>query len=493
MIIKKSQDEIQNFLTDASNFKGSCDAVYFPENENDIADIIVEANRNKTPVTIAGNGTGLTGARVPQNGIVISTEKLNEVLEINSERKFAVVEPAVILADLQNKVRVKNLFYPPDPTETNCFIGGTIATNASGAKTFKYGATRNFVEELNIILPTGELLKLKRGGGKADHNILELKTESNEIITLNLPNYKMPLTKNASGYFVRDGMDAVDLFIGSEGTLGIITKVKLILLPLPEKVISCVVFFKTETAAFNFLDSARSLSFEARNNNSKNEIDALALEFFDEHSLKFLSVDFQNIPQDAKAAIWFEQEADFASEEILINKWLELIDQNGGDPETAWFAFTENDKSKIREFRHTISWKVNEYIVKNNLRKLGTDVAVPDKFFRQLFTSSRKLVDDAKLDFVVYGHFGNSHMHLNMLPKNQNEFEIGKSIYHEICLEAIKYGGTISAEHGVGKIKTDYLLEMYGRETILKMFEIKKALDPNLILGRGNIFGQSIK
>lgn len=493
MIIKKTQDEIQNFLTDASNFKGSCDAVYFPDNENEIAEIIIEANRSKTPVTIAGNGTGLTGARVPQTGIVISTEKLNKILEINSEQKFAAVEPAVILADLQNKVKEKNLFYPPDPTETNCFIGGTIATNASGAKTFKYGATRNFIEELNIILPTGEWLKLKRGGCKADQNILELKTESNKIITLKLPAYKMPLTKNASGYFVKDGMDAIDLFVGSEGTLGIITKAKLRLLPLPEKVISCVVFFNDETAAFNFLDTARSLSFEARDNNSKNEIDALALEFFDEHSLKFLSADFQNIPRDAKAAIWFEQEADSASEEIQINKWLDLINKNNGNAETAWFAFTENDKSKIREFRHAISWKVNEYIAKNNLRKLGTDVAVPDKFFRQLFASSKKLVQNAEIDFVVYGHFGNSHMHLNMLPKNKDEFETGKSIYHAICIAAINHGGTISAEHGVGKIKTDYLLEMYGRETISKMFEIKKTLDPNLILGRGNIFGQSIK
>ena len=136
---------------------------------------------------------------------------------------------------------------------------------------------------------------------------------------------------------------------------------------------------------------------------------------------------------------------------------------------------------------------MNEYIAKNNLRKLGTDVAVPDKFFRQFFASSKKLVQNAEIDFVVYGHFGNSHMHLNMLPKNKNEFETGKNIYHAICIAAINHGGTISAEHGVGKIKTDYLLEMYGRETISKMFEIKKTLDPNLILGRGNIFGQSIK
>ncbi len=150
MIIKTEQDEIQNYLIDASNTKGFCEAVYIPENVSEMAGIIKEANEKKHSVTISGNGTGLTGARVPKGGIVISTEKLNKIIEINLEEKFALVEPGVLLSELQDAVNSKGLLYPPDPTERNCFVGGTVATNASGARTFKYGPTRNYVEELEI-------------------------------------------------------------------------------------------------------------------------------------------------------------------------------------------------------------------------------------------------------------------------------------------------------------------------------------------------------
>ena len=156
MIIKTSPDEIQNYLVDASNVKGYCDAVYFPENKDDVVQIIVEANQKKIPVTVSGNGTGLAGARVPEGGVVISTEKMNKILEINEAELTATVQPGVILSDLLNLVKEKKLLYPPDPTEKNCFIGGTVATNASGEKTFKYGPTRNYVIELEIVLPDGE-------------------------------------------------------------------------------------------------------------------------------------------------------------------------------------------------------------------------------------------------------------------------------------------------------------------------------------------------
>ena len=151
MIIKTSPDEIQNYLLDSSNFKGFCDAVYFPENEQDISEILKEAFRKNIAVTISGNGTGLTGARVPRGGIVISTEKLNRIIELNREQLYAVVEPGVLLFEFQEKVKEQNLMYPPDPTEKNCYLGGTVATNASGEKTFKYGPTRNYVLEMDEI------------------------------------------------------------------------------------------------------------------------------------------------------------------------------------------------------------------------------------------------------------------------------------------------------------------------------------------------------
>ncbi len=252
MLIKTSPDEIQNFIVDASNTKGYCDAVYFPENKKEIIEILKKANTEKTSVTVSGNHTGLTGAGVPRGGIVISTEKLNKILEINTDDNFALLQPGVILADFLVELKSQNLLYPPDPTEDNCFIGGTVATNASGAKTFKYGPTRNYIDELEIVLADGEVLVLKRSQNIANNYNLKLKTESGKEILLDLPDFEMPDTKNASGYFCKKNMDAIDLFIGSEGTLGIISKIKVRLLPAPEKLLSCVVFFDSENDALGF-------------------------------------------------------------------------------------------------------------------------------------------------------------------------------------------------------------------------------------------------
>jgi D-lactate dehydrogenase (cytochrome) len=421
-------------------------------------------------------------------GIVLSTEKMNKILEINKKEKFAIVEPGVLLSDFLKEIKNKNLFYPPDPTELNCFIGGTAATNASGSKTFKYGPTRDFILGLEIVLPTGEILKLERGENFAIKNKLFLKTDTAKTYKLNLPEMRSIHTKNAAGYYCKENMDAVDLFIGSEGTLGVITKIKLKLLNPPEDTISCVLFFENETTALNFLEEARDLSHKSRKSKNDISIDALALEFFDEKALKFLTNDFSTIPEKAKAAIWFEQECTGDSFDSILEAWNILMRKHNVNEEFSWFAFTEADKEKIKEFRHAISWKVNEYVTRNNFRKLGTDVAVPDKSFRELYFTLQRWVKQSNTDSVAYGHFGDSHIHLNILPKNDSEFNESKNLYNKICREAVRLDGTISAEHGVGKNKTALLKMMYGEKVINEMFIIKKTLDPNLILGFGNIF-----
>ena len=320
MIIKSEQNEIQDYLKDASNTKGFCDAVVYPENTNDIINVLQEANKKKTKVTICGNRTGLTGASVPMGGIVLSTERMNKILEINTTKKFAIVEPGVLLSDFLKEIKPKNLYYPPDPTELNCFIGGTAATNASGSKTFKYGPTRDFILGMELVLPMGEILKLERGENFAQKNKLVLKTSSGKIYELNLAEMRSIQTKNAAGYFCKENMDAIDLFIGSEGTLGIITKIKLRLLPQPEDTISCVLFFNDETIGLNFLEEARETSYQNRKSKTDIYIDALALEFFDERALKFLAKDFSAIPANAKAAVWFEQECNRKVRLILFLK-----------------------------------------------------------------------------------------------------------------------------------------------------------------------------
>lgn len=482
MIIKKEYDEIQNYLLDASNFKGYCDSVYFPESTEEISLILKEANKNIIPVTVSGNGTGLTGGRVPQGGIVIDTDKLNSILNFDKENKLLIVQAGVTLAEIKSFLKNEKYFYPPDPTEDLCFIGGTVATNASGAKTFKYGPTRNFVQSLKVVLPDGEILKIERGKVFAEDYVLKFNSLSGKEYKIILPELKFPDVKNAAGYFINKSMDLIDLFIGSEGTLCIITEINIKVLPLPEKKISVVVFFDEENDALFFIEEAREIS---RNNNL---IDALALEFFDENSLIFLTNYYPNIPSHKKSAVWFQQETNNINNDLVLNEWINLINKHNGNENNTWFAENEKRNNEIEDFRHAISQKVNEYIASKKLRKLGTDTAVPDKYFINFYNSSKEKVKKSNIEFVIYGHFGNSHIHLNMLPKNEIEFQKGKEIYYLICKEAVELGGTVSAEHGIGKIKKDYFELMYGKNIINKMKAIKQSLDPNFILNKGNLF-----
>lgn len=487
MITKTEQNEIQDYLKDASNTKGFCDAVVYPENTNEIISILKQANTDKIKVTVCGNKTGLAGGSVPNGGIVLSTEKLNKILEINEKEKLAIVEPGVLLSNFLHELKLKKLYYPPDPTELNCFLGGTVATNASGSKTFKYGSTRDFVLGIEIVLPTGELLILNRGKYFAKKYELFIETKSGKKIDLKIPSVKSLPTKNTAGYFCKENMDAIDLFIGSEGTLGVITKIKLKLLDAPHNILSAVIFFNSEEDGLNFIEESRNQSYIARTTGLNVSIDALALEYFDKYALDFLRDDFSNIPITARSAVWFEQEVNNTSGEQITDLWINLIENHNGDLEHSWIAMNEKDKAKFIEFRHRISAKVNDFISSRNFRKMGTDFAVPDNELKNFYFKIKNDVSEAGLDYVIYGHFGNSHIHLNMLPKSTTEFETAKKLYHDMCISAIESGGTFAAEHGVGKNKKALLLEMYGKEVIDEMFRIKKALDPNLILGAGNI------
>lgn len=490
MIVKTAPDEIVNYLVDAANVKGFCDAVYFPESESETVEILKEANNKNSKITISGNGTGLTGGRVPRGGIVIATDKLNKVLEINFSEKYAVLQPGVLLKDFQDTVEEKGLFYPPDPTERNCYVGATVATNSSGAKTFKYGPTRNYVLELRVILPDGEILNLIRGKQKAEGNTINLSTESGKSIKVKLPDYKMPDVKHAAGYYCKENMDAIDLFIGSEGTLGIITEMKVKLIELPENILSSVIFFDNEDNALEFIKEAREVSYQTRKTNSREEIDARGLEFFDYYALKFLKEEYAQIPDDAKGAVWFEQEISADTEEIIFEKWMELISKYKGNEETAWFASNKNEREKFKDFRHSISWKVSDYISRKNITKVGTDIAVPDDKFYSFYKDIKCEVENNNIEYVAYGHLGNSHLHLNMLPKDQAEHALAKKLYALICDKAVAAGGTISAEHGVGKLKVDYLLKMYGEDVIKKMAALKQIFDLKGIFGAGNMFDE---
>jgi len=480
MQTKTNPDEIESFLSDASFIReGHADRVVLPESIAEVSEILASANRERVPVTVSGAGTGTVGGRVAFGGIVLATDKLNRIKQIVHEDHggFAVVEPGVVLADLQRAVDHEGLLYPPDPTERGCFVGGNVATNASGARTFKYGPTRNYVRRLKVVLASGEVLDLRRGEVRAD---AQGRIRLGKSIKVQLPHYRMPATrKNATGYFVAPEMDAVDLFIGSEGTLGVIGEVEVKLLPKPEGLLSGVVFFADEADVLALVREVRA------------HVDARAVEFFDRESLRFLREKYPAIPAEAVAAIFFEQETTAATEEAVLNQWTVLLDQHHALADS-WFATNEQDQAKLREFRHQLPVLMNEWFARYRQRKVSTDMSVPDDVFPGLFRLYKETLQPSGLRYTIFGHIGDNHVHVNILPRDDAEGRRARELYVEFLKYAASVGGTLSAEHGVGKLKREYLRLFYSEQQLREMAALKKSLDPNGILGRGNIFSEQL-
>lgn len=526
MLIKSNPDEIQSYLSDASYVReGRAERVVFPETAEEVSDVLMRATQERTPVTVSGAGTGTVAGRVPFGGIVLATDNLNKIRSLgrNTKGGTAVVEPGVRLADLQRFVESQGLFYPPDPTERGCFVGGNVATNASGARTFKYGPTRNYVERLKVSLATGEILDLRRGEFRADAgNQFRIPLSARHTLEAKLPSYRMPaVRKNASGYYVEPGMDLVDLFIGSEGTLGVVTEIEVNLIPKPEAILGGIVFFDSQDHLLNFVDEARALSLTNRSTEinasklapliekalkvadrgsisqsapetdaSARTIDARALEYFDGESLNFLREKYESVPQRAVGAIFFEQELSSATEEVATSEWLSLLERHHALVDESWFATNEPDQNRLREFRHALPVLMNEWFARYRQRKISTDMAVPDSEFAGMLAFYEESLKASKLRYTIFGHIGDNHVHVNILPRDDREAALGREMYLLFVRRAVKVGGTISAEHGIGKLKREYLRELYGEEHVREMAALKRAFDPAGILGRGNIFGE---
>lgn len=452
-----SEEIGQSYLEDASGFRGHAERVIIPADESGVIAALHEASAAAVPVTIAGAGTGVTGARVAQGGWVLSLEKLTR-LEIHSG--YAVAGAGVILRDLHAAAQASGQFYPPDPTEISASIGGIIATNASGARSFKYGATRRWIERLRVVLADGTLLDIGRG----------------DAIDFN-PG-AMPLadvTKNTAGYLLRPGMDWIDLFTGSEGTLGVVTEARLRLLPAPAAVLGGVIFFPGDDLALDAVDHWRAAS-------------PRMLEYFDAPSLALLRGRFAEIPAAARAAILFEQELASAADDDIIETWLARIEASHALGES-WLAETPADRERFRRFRHALPELVNDTVRRNGTLKMGTDHAVPLNRNREMLAYyRRRLEQEFPERFVIFGHIGDAHVHVNILPSREDA-ERASALLAEFAAHAVSLGGTVSAEHGLGKRKAHLLALQYAPEHLDAMRAVKRRLDPQTILGRGTLFG----
>ncbi|MBI5427526.1 MAG: FAD-binding oxidoreductase [Nitrospinae bacterium] len=472
MIRKTDPQTVAPYLIDASNYSGGCASeAVIPENLDELIGFL---RANRQPITVSGAGTGVTASRIPSSGIVVSLERFKTIGEIADGS--VEVGAAVSLRDLQEFLQDTPYFYPPNPTETLASLGGTLATNASGSRSYKFGVTRDFVLEAQIVLADGRALRLARGA-KIDR---PLECEGGPPIEFPHTRYESPRCKNAAGYYVRPGMDWLDLFIGSDGTLGIMTGARLKLLPRPADFLSGVLFFDGEEPCWRLAASLREPDRQG--------ISPCSLEYFDSFSLDRLRRKFPNVPGRARAALFFEQDvAERRNYEPALEAWFDYLNAREVLLDDSWFARDARDVRAFHEFRHELPQMLNEENGRLGRIKVGTDMAVADEHFMEMMRFYRNVLSASGIEYVVFGHIGDNHLHVNLLPE---EGQVGKAgeVYQTLVDKVLEWNGTVSAEHGIGKLKKKYYRQMVGERALEELKRIKKALDPNLILGIGNTF-----
>jgi FAD/FMN-containing dehydrogenase len=441
-------------ISDASGFEGWADRIIVPATEEEVCEVLAEAVRTETPVTILGSRTGLTGSCVPQGGWAVSLERFHK-LEI--EDGFARVGPGVTLLELRDAAAKTGQFYAPDPTEISASIGGSIATNASGSRSFRFGSTRRHLRALRVALLDGTVRWFRRG----------------ETIDFDVPVLPNPqTTKNTAGYRLAPGMDWVDLFCGSEGTLGVTIEAEVALLPIPKHLLSGVVFFSSDDDALDAVGRWRSVP-ELR-----------MLEYADRPSLDLIRSSYPEIPRAAQAVLLIEAEGDD------LDAWEQRLEESHALIEASWFGLEAKDRERFRAFRHSFPEAVVETNRKRGFMNMGTDYAVPLDRDREMLRYYReRLETELPGRYVIYGHLGDAHLHLNILPTTTEEAEIATRMLREFAKQAVKLGGTVSAEHGLGKRKAGLLTLQYTPEQIEAMRIVKRRFDPHELLGRGTLFG----
>jgi len=483
LITKSDQSAIKSYLEDSSNLHGGhADKVVIPENAAELSAILIECTSRNTPVTISGGGTTTTGSRIPFGGIVVSTEKFNKIINIDKRSLSCAVEAGATVDDLQSACGKEGLFYTSHPTEKNAFLGGTIATNASGARSYRYGSTRKAVKSIKMVLATGEILELRRGERFIAGRNMSLSLPGGRLIEVALPNYNMPDVKNSAGYFAKDDMDLIDLFIGQEGTLSVITEAELEVELKPPEIRSCFAFFKDEESSWAFAEDLKA----------KKEWKILSIEYFSENALKLLGGKNSNVPAASKGAIFFEEEGEAGQRLSAADRWLKLIEAHGGSVDDTWVAMNEKEAENFTSFRYAIPEAVNEIVRSSGFRKFSTDIAVPGDGFLRMMRFYKDVFRDDWMRNIIFGHIGENHVHANALPASESELGRAKSICLNLVKKGVSLGGTVSAEHGIGKIKHAYLKEMYGDKGISEMVRVKKAFDPGCILGLDNIFPKEL-
>jgi len=466
-LFSKDPETLSRYEKD-SVYLGHPQYAYVAKDWQTTREILEYGNSHNLPITFCGSQTSMTGASVADEGLSLSLTNKNKILDIGMESDghgYVICEPGVILGDLKRAVQSEGFFYPPDPTSYNeVQIGSTVATNATGEDTYKYGPTRRYVQELEVILPNGQEKILKRQK-EFPHSII----------------------KNLAGYYLNG--EEIDEVVGSEGTLCLIKKLKLKLLKLEKdktfilvlpfaRFKSCIMAV-TKIAKFDHQPKAIELIGPGATDYFQN-CPVCPKELKQEKNFLYIKDEYSNEKDLEKTiSVWFEN----------LEKLYRDLDELPS-MERIFVAQTSQQLSDLHECRHYVPLKVNEEYFKYHDQgggKVGTDWWVPLDHLSEMMLKTYDEANQIGIPFLVFAHIGNGHPHWNFLTKNQQEKEKAMMFVKKQCLTAVQFGGGVAGEHGIGKIKR-YLLDIqYSQDVLKKMVAVKEKWDPNWVFGRGNI------
>ena len=480
------EDIVLSYSRDWSNIKGWADMVVKPKNKEECAIVLKTCYDNNIPITISAGKTNLTGSATPNGGIVLSIENLNVskiILDKNNKEVFCPVGMSLeYLREAVLKLSNNHLYYPVDPTSRNdAYVGGTLSCNASGFIPGKRGSTRYWVNEIDLLLPNGLFLNARRGQYISKNGLFEIEGYNQ---SLPIPKYKRPNIKNASGPYSSDNgeIDFVDLIIGSEGIYGLIVSCKLKLEKKPKDYLELFLCLNNEEKAIDLHDFLYDYFNGCMSNIS-------ALEYFGYNSQKYMKHRNFLFKNDSDVGIYIQIPIYNSTLDAKITEWIQLINK-----------FDETiDLDSVIVLNDPLNWKkffeARHSIPDNALsktRKLGglsiiTDTIVPPNNYRKYLSLIHEKLQKENIEYLLFGHLGDCHLHFHLIPSNKQE-EQSLRVYDYMIDLSTKFGGVYSAEHGTGKRKRNDFKKCYGNEAVEMVKKSKLAVDPKLILNRGNIF-----
>jgi D-lactate dehydrogenase (cytochrome) len=473
---------------------GFAAGIAFPRTAAEVAALVARAGR----VLPIGAQSSLTGGATPRGELLLGTRGLTGVSVLSESAVRAGA--GVPLADLQRALAGHRLYYPPVPTFDGAFVGGTIATNAAGAATFKYGSTRRWVDAVTVVLADGSRLEIHRGEVTASADAsFEVAYPSGRVVRVPVPAYRMPeVPKLSAGYFARPGMDLIDLFIGSEGTLGIIVDATLRVIPLPRR---AFVLLTCNSEAQAIAVTAALRREAALSWRGEGPLDVAAIEYIDARSIAHMPDDAfgrAGLPRPAAPAVVLLAQLDVADAETAALERLAGVLASCGvqdDPRVA-APGDDGEAARLVALREAMPAAINALVagakaqVHPDIEKTAGDFVVPFDRLDASLALYRETFERHGLDYAIWGHLSDGNLHPNVVPRSLDEMHRGRRALLEIGRGVIALGGAPLAEHGVGRsaLKQQLLRELYGEGGIDEMRAVKRALDPSWKLAPGVIF-----